>query len=78
MLLWDEAFLTKLHRLGITEVLYKRFVDDIIMALNKIINKKYDSTTDTLVPTDNVNTAEHDVQTFSVIQQIADSVEDGI
>ena len=81
MLLWDEAFLTKLHRLGITEQLYKRYVDDIIMALNKMSNMKYDPTTDSIVPaidSDEDNTTESDIQTFRVIKQVADSIEECI
>ena len=42
MLLWDEMFISKLHGLDIKEHFYKRYIDDIIVALKSITNMEYD------------------------------------
>ena len=76
MLLWNEMFLNKLRYLGLTEQVYKRFADDIVMAIEEILNKTYDNETNTLVPRDSNEPS--DKQTFMVLTQIADSIEDNI
>ena len=44
MLLWNEKFLAKLKDLNINPDVYKRYVDDIIMVLSKIVNKRFEKT----------------------------------
>ena len=49
MLRWDRKFRRKLRRLGIEVILYRRYVDDITVILNRITRGwRYDDKSDKL------------------------------
>ena len=50
MLRWDAKFLIKIQQLGLKQILYKRYVDDILVMISEVCEGlKYSVASDTLV-----------------------------
>ena len=83
MLLWDRIFLKKIEACGILRGVYKRYVDDILMALRKIRRGvKYCPVSNSLVPCDpsasSETNPEDDKYTFNILKEIANTIEPNI
>ena len=81
MLLWDREFLSKVKKLGLQVLLYKRYVDDVVCVLRSVepgwyfCKKGNKLVFDREHPT--ASLAE-DARTFTLLQVIANSLDPGI
>ena len=81
MSLWDRKFLTTLKKLGIKVGLYKRYVDDTVIILEKINpGWKYDPRGKKMVYDPNLANlvTEDDARTFGILRTIANSIDKDI
>ena len=77
MALWDREFLNRLHGLGQEPMVYKRYVDDIVLIIQSLAGKKYNRQTNSLEH-DPTNTLPHDQTTMSILSSIANQIEDNL
>lgn len=84
MLRWDRIFVNKIQKLGIKLLLYKRYVDDVVIVL-PMINKgwMYDKMTDKMIYRGNdddddlteESEADKEKRTMTIIREIANTID---
>ena len=80
MLRWDQKFLRKLKQLGIKQLLYKRYVDDILLLVGEIEpGTIYDQKSNKLAHDESKverdQALDKEVRTMEIIVQIAESID---
>ena len=78
MSIWDHKFLDRLKRLGISVLMYKRYVDDIIMVMNGIEKGWVYCKNRKKMVLDHNNPLKdmaEDARTFSILREIANEID---
>ena len=85
MIRWDQKFLKKVKKLGFKVHMYLRYVDDTLIMCDSVAHGvKYDSRTNKLIwdqhtyELDQSNNTPHDLKTFQILKEIADSIDSDI
>ena len=71
---WDKKLLTKLQDIGVIMLLYKRYVDDINVAMQAVPCGATLQDGRMVIDVDRVDEQADDIRTMSIMKQVGDSI----